>query len=265
METLVAAEGEPVFVIRDDPPRWWRRRRPRAVVASVAAAAVVSLAAWVVVAQVIPTMRVARRVACLQNLKRVGLALNEYHDARQCFPRPAVTDSDGKPLLSWRVEILPRLGYQKLYDEFRKDEPWDGPHNRKLVARIPPVFVCPGTSGASTGETGYRVVVGPKTELGSLNTMFEPGRGVDVREVVDGTSGTLMVVESADLVPWTKPDEFQWAKGEPLPRFGSPHDGGFNALFGDGSARFLRATLPPAMLQALITINGGEVISGGDS
>ena len=59
------------------------------------------------------------------------------------FPPAYTTSKDGKPLLSWRVLILPYLEQEALYKEFHLDEPWDSPHNRTLIARMPAVYRCP--------------------------------------------------------------------------------------------------------------------------
>ena len=61
-----------------------------------------------------------------------------------------------------------------------------------------------------------------------MNTPFEPGRGVDLREFLDGTSNTILVLETDQSVPWTKPEDLEWAPDGPLPRLASPHEGGAN-------------------------------------
>ena len=111
---------------------------------------------------------------------------------------------------------------------------------------------------------GYLVVVGPITEAGNVNTPFEPSRGAEIREFIDGTSNTVLVLETDHLVPWTKPDDLRWERDGPLPRLASPHSGGTNALFADGSTtRFLKPAIQPNVLVALLTINGNEVLSDG--
>jgi prepilin-type processing-associated H-X9-DG protein len=128
---------------------------------------------------------------------------------------------------------------------------------------MPPEFACPAGPGPRAGQTGYLVVVGPKIEVGSTNTPFEPTHGADFQDIVDGTSNTVLVLETNVLVPWTKPEDLHWAPGEPLPQLASPHPGGANVVLADGSSRFIKSTIASQTLLALLTINGGEVVSSG--
>jgi len=81
----------------------------------------------------------ARRAQSANNLKQLALAMHTYHDKHRAFPARAIS-KDGKPLLSWRVQLLPFLEQQALYEQFRLDEPWDSEHNRKLIPLMPAVF-----------------------------------------------------------------------------------------------------------------------------
>ena len=108
-----------------------------------------------------PIIRQDHKDRCVQQLKRLGLALHDFQDAHGHFPAAAITDKSGTPLLSWRVAILPQLGYQSLYEAFHLDEPWDSPHNLALAAQMPEVFRCPSLPDSRASFTGYQVVVGP--------------------------------------------------------------------------------------------------------
>ncbi len=160
------------------------------------------------------------------------------------------------------MAILPQLGYQSLYDAFHLDEPWDSPHNLALAAQMPEVFRCPSLPGGRASLTGYQVVVGPKPELGSIGTMFEWARGVEIREVTDGTSNTVLIAETGRAIPWTQPDDPPFERDGPLPPFGSGHAGGFHVIFADGAARFIKSSIESQTLKSLVTRDGGEVISG---
>jgi hypothetical protein len=195
-------------------------------------------------------------------LKRLGLALNQFHEAHGHFPAAAITDKSGTRLLSWRVAILPQLGYQSLYDAFHLNEPWDSPHNIALAVQMPEVFRCPSLPGGRASFTGYQVVVGPKPDLGSIGTMFEWARGVEIREVTDGTSNTVLIAETNRAIPWTQPEDLPFDRDGPPPQFGSGHSGGFQVIFADGAARFIKSSIESQILKSLLTRDGGEVIGG---
>jgi hypothetical protein len=249
--------GELGPIVPDDPPR---PRRPRWRWWIAAILGVLGIAAGM---SVPPIVSSSRRNRCMEQLRQIGLALQGFHEAQKHFPAAAITSKDGQRLLSWRVAILPQLGFQSLYDEFHLDEPWDSPHNITLLPRMPAVFACPSMRAVQPYGTGYQVVVGPKPELGSIGTAFEWGRGVEIREFIDGTSNTVMVVETLRPIPWTQPDDPEFDRDGPTPEFGSGHDGGFHAVFADGSTRFLKGTIDPRTLRAILTRDGTEVISGG--
>ena len=101
-----------------------------------------------------------QRAATVNNLKNLAIALLNYQSASKKFPTRATFNADGKPLLSWRVLVLPFLGQEeeKLFEEFHLDEPWDSDHNRKLIARMPAVFKNPRID--KPGMTNYLAVVG---------------------------------------------------------------------------------------------------------
>jgi len=198
----------------------------------------------------------ARRAQCVNNLKQIALAMNNYESTNGRFPPAAKCDKDGKPLLSWRVVILPYLdGGQLLYDQFHLDEPWDSAHNKPLADQMPSVFRCP-SQPEPNGATTYTVVVDP-------HSIFTGERsGVPLDDVTDGHSTTLLVAESASPVPWSKPEELSLKSADPMLGMGSKHPGGFNAVMADGSVRFFqRSLLSPQLLKALITRDGGESAS----
>jgi prepilin-type processing-associated H-X9-DG protein len=196
----------------------------------------------------------ARRAQCVNNLKQIGLAMHNYESANQSFPLQAITDRDGKPLLSWRVAILPYLEQEALYQKFHLDEPWDSPHNKALLAEMPMTYRCPSEPSPERTTTSYVGFAGTET-------MFGTERGVHFTEVTDGTANTILVVETKDKIPWTKPEDLPYDRNQPVTMPGSYHPGGFNALFADGSVRFIRNSINELTLRGLITRSGGEVVS----
>jgi prepilin-type processing-associated H-X9-DG protein len=194
-----------------------------------------------------------RRAQCMNNLKQIALAMQIYHDKYNAFPPQAVTEAHGKPLLSWRVLLLPFIEEDALYSRFKLDEPWDSPTNLPLLALMPTVYSCPSNLTLPPGMTCYEGVVGP-------HTMFrDDRRGVRIAEVTDGTSNTLFFGEAQSPVPWSAPQDIPFDSPQPYHGFGSPHPGGFNTAFVDGSIRFISLRVNPAVLNSLLTRDGGEV------
>src|SRR4051812_3210305 len=70
------------------------------------------------------------------SLRQLGLALHSYHDVHGRFPPAVVSGKDGRPLYSWRVALLPYLEHDRLYNQLKLDQPWDGPHNKPLLAEM---------------------------------------------------------------------------------------------------------------------------------
>ncbi len=201
----------------------------------------------------------ARRAQCTNNLKQIALAMHNYHSVYGQFPPAAAYGSDGKPLLSWRVSILPFLEENSLYSQFHLDEPWDSPNNKPLGDRMPSVFRCPSEVVIPQSLTTYVVVVDPRS-------MFTgTPKGVSFSDVTDGTSNTFTVVEAASPVPWSKPQDLSLASSDPALGMGSKHPGGFNASMADGSVQFIRNStanpISPQVLKALVTRNGGERVA----
>jgi len=196
----------------------------------------------------------ARRRQSTNHLKQIALAMHNYHDGYKCFPAAASYAPDGKPLLSWRVHILPYLEQTKLYEQFRLNEPWDSPHNRALIEKMPPVYRSAGFRIKEKGLTTYLAPV-------AKETVFPPGgKGVEIRDISDGTSNTIMIVEADDqhAVVWTRPDDLAVDRKDPAKGLGGTYAGGFLAAFCDGSVRFMAATLPREHVWAFLTRSGGE-------
>ena len=203
----------------------------------------------------------ARRTQCTANLQRIGVAMQSYYDDYDCFPPAYVADDKGRPLHSWRALLLPYLD-KPLAAQYRFDEPWDGPNNRLLHARVPAIYHCSSDSEPSTtGATDYVVING-------TGAIFDNTKCTKLAEITDGTEGTLLVVEVAegDIV-WLEPRDLRLAgmsgsinipKGEEV---SSNHSGGANVLTADGKAHFLSEARTSQEVHALVTKAGGESVS----
>jgi prepilin-type processing-associated H-X9-DG protein len=209
-----------------------------------------------------PARRAATRTQCVNNLKQIMLALHNYHSKHDKFPPQYSSSKDGKPLLSWRVLILPFVEQQALYDQFHLDEPWDSAHNRTLISKMPAVFRCPDERDglAKDGKTRY---LAPR----SADTIMRGAEPVALREITDGTSNTIMVLDAGDdrAVEWTKPADWEFDPDPAVQTIFTSHEpNGTNMAFADGSVRFIRVTIQAATLRALFTRAGGEVIGADE-
>lgn len=219
------------------------------VVAVLVVAAVIFL--------LVPAMQVVRtpdpRTQVINNFKQITLALHDYAGTHGALPPPAIYSKDGKPLLSWRVAILPYLEHEELYNKFKLDEPWDSPANIALLPNMPMMYDDFPPKPRAPNTTTFRVFVGP-------GTAFEGPGGISLKDFPDGTSNTLLVVEAAEAVPWTKPAEIAYSAECSLPQLGGRFTKHFMVGFADGSVVRIQQTVSEARLRAAITRNGGEKI-----
>jgi prepilin-type processing-associated H-X9-DG protein len=213
----------------------------------------------------------ARWVLCSHNLKQIGLALHHYHSKYGCFPPAYVPDKDGKPMHSWRVLLLPFLGEEELYTQYRFDEPWDGPHNRALAAEMPPLYCCASARARHGTQTSYVMLVGP-------HAISNGPTGRTFKDIKNATSDTIVVVEVGNAsVHWMEPRDIdaesvrirRQSENSPDPgtarsEIASNHPRGVNALFADGSVRFLSETVNLAAFRAMTMIDGPKAAAPTD-
>jgi hypothetical protein len=198
----------------------------------------------------------AGRTQSMNNLKQIGLAMHNYLDANGRFPAAAITDKAGKPLLSWRVMILPYIEQDQLYKQFKLDEPWDSEHNKKLLDKRPEIFANPRNEKFPASWTTYLVPTG-------ASTMFRDTTGLKINQISDGTVYTIMAFDAPETagVPWTKPDDWAYdpmAKN-PLDTLFTNNDDTL-VLTADGGVKSLSPKTKPETLKAFLTADGGEVV-----
>lgn len=171
-----------------------------------------------------------------KNLQQIGLAFHNYHEVHGKLPGFANVNSDGKPLLSWRVHLLPYMGADAkvLHGEFRLQEPWDSEHNRKLIGKMPIVYAVPLKTPLAAGQTCYLV---PRSKL----TLFPPNQDggnwqVEFSEIYQGLPNIILAVEAdrTAATPWTKPSDLEFDRNKPLAQLGNIRDNGFLASWASG-------------------------------
>lgn len=198
----------------------------------------------------------AQSMQSQNNMKQILLAFHNSHDSYGALPAQAITAKDGKPLLSWRVAILPYVEQAELYKKFKLDEPWDSENNKPLVQAMPKLFA-PENEKLEPGMTPYVVPTGK-------NTLFPAGpKGLRFSNVTDGLSNTLALVQvpASRAVIWTKPDDWE---ADPKVSFEALMKGFDNKMIigiADGSIRTIKLPVKEATLRGAITPAGGEVIN----
>jgi hypothetical protein len=217
------------------------------------------IASGIVISNFLPSMSQLMRSLTRQldggnNMRQVMLAMHNYHDSYNRLPPPAITDATGKPLLSWRVALLPFIEEQALYEQFRLDEPWDSEHNLPLSKRLPKAFATAGLR-LPPGQTAIHAVVGDEIGL-------RPTERTAFRDFLDGLSNSILVIESTaeSAVTWSKPDDVKIDLEDPLAKFtGSPRKG-FRVGMADGAVKMLTDDIDPGKFKALLTRAGREII-----
>lgn len=197
------------------------------------------------------------RFAAKQQLQEILLAFRAYNAAfRRLGPdpstRPEYFDQNGRLHVSWRVHLLGMLGHRSLQDEFHLDEPWDSPHNAKLLARMPDVYRAVDEPD-DCAMTRYVVLDGH----GSL---FEGGRFHSLDDVSDPISETMMLamLPKEREIPWTRPEDVVVDPAEPLKSFQPLGENGFYFMTVEGALLRFRPDATPAQFLALLSYRGGE-------
>lgn len=148
-----------------------------------------------------------------------------------------IKDGNGKPILSWRVRLLPYLDGPPggIQIPFRLNEPWDSEHNLKLVSQMPAIF----------GDS--------KQGLTSIFMFVRDGKVLSNYMSI-GDSSKLMAVEAGTdkAIPWTKPGDLPVVDANPASVLGTIPGGKFPAAFYDGHVAEMDANMEPAQLLAII-------------
>ncbi len=192
--------------------------------------------------------RLAPLPQSVENLTRIGKAFGKRIGEKRGFPPASING-----LLSWRVELLPYLGYDDLYNRFHLDEPWDSPHNKSLLGKIPVEFRSPERQDE---RTNYLVPQGS-------GTIFWGPRGTSLRKIEDGIANTVLVIEVDDeqAVPWTKPGDYLVREGGGI---GGLRNGKFLVVWANGVVGAIDRDVAPKCRNAMFSIDGGEAFRASE-
>lgn len=206
-----------------------------------------------------PAREAANTASCIGS--RMGMiagVIGNYEAEHGHFPPASVADKSGKPMHSWRVLILPYLGYEGLYKRYNLSEPWNGPNNRRLAKEMPWEYRCPCSHPRDPLTTSYVAVIGDETLWPSNGTVRR-------KEITDGGVNTLMLVEVADSdIHWMEPRDMTLAEAiagvnvDKRHGISSNHPGGSHCKDVYGLHVFLPDDTPAEVIRALLTIDGGE-------
>lgn len=194
------------------------------------------------------------------NLIRLGKAIHGFENAIKAIPGSTnmsrswgTTSTAVVYPCSWRVGILPFLNEIELYERYQFDEPWDSKHNLTLLEEMPRLFRSPFADEAQQeGNTNY---LGFSGEISALGT-----NGVQLQDITDDLSTTLLLVETKHSVPWTKPEDFSFTNYQDAKKVILFDNQGVNFLTADGATHTMLQPIDWGMLGKLITRNGGEKV-----
>jgi prepilin-type N-terminal cleavage/methylation domain-containing protein/prepilin-type processing-associated H-X9-DG protein len=185
----------------------------------------------VLIALLLPAVQAAReaarRIQCVNNLKQLGLALHNYHDATLILPPGYIAaapftdaETDTSPGWSWASMILPQLEQAPLYASINFSLPVQAPANSTGAATSVAAFLCPsdqfqgptfavtdgfGNTVATVGASSYAASTGDDASdtafgfdnLGNGCGLFFRDSAIRIASITDGTSQTIMLEERA--------------------------------------------------------------------
>lgn len=245
------------------------RTKPRSaslLIAISVAVLVLGIAVW----GVRTAFDVSSRQATRAQFAAVARSLVDYSKVRGHLPHPVRRESVGqslengsdggigRPLYSWRVEIVPYLA--SWHGSWDASQPWNQPANTQLVEMSSfYAYDATGPEGHphSFPETNALAITGPGTAFGDGK---EPPRALK-----DVPPNTILVVETrASGIPWPAPGDFdirtmpQTINAPDGKGISSRNAGGFHVIFADGYVWFLSHKVPFETLKKFFTTTDAE-------
>lgn len=195
----------------------------------------------------------ARQMAA-DNIEAIAAALLAYQADKGRFPNPNSTAAGGIPTLSWRVELLPYLGYEDLYKKFDFNMPWNREPNKSLLEFIPPQYTSPERWDT---QTNYQLPVND-------GFIASGNRIQSSRKVEDGLENTILLVEVNDklAVHWTKPADYRRINKSMKDDFAF-RGGGTFAVWANGWTVMLADGLTDKQFHNCFSIDSGDGQTAG--
>jgi hypothetical protein len=183
------------------------------------------------------------------------LAVANYTDNHGHFPPAYIADENGRPLLSWRILLLPFLDELDLYKQFDQTEPWDGPTNAPLLKQMPSTYRLHTIDDEHDTATNYVAIVGK-------DTMWSGAEGRESTFITDGSGKTLLIAEFVGRpIPWTKPEDLMFSEMDMI----VDSDNGISSVLSppafvtvSGSVEYLPIETTEVSVRALLTARGGD-------
>lgn len=252
-------------VASDSPPRRWRLRWSVSImltiilmfVTAISAMGVARQTGWVLSSQEPLFATYGGYGTSVNNLKLVGLAIQNYAELRGALPAGGTFDERGQMLHSWETAILPYLPYMS--DSIDMKLPWNHPKNAPFFRGPVPEFVNPDFRVAPlTDDDGFGL-----SHYAANSHVLRANHGMKLSDATDGTANTILVGEvNARFQPWGHPVNYRdptLGINQSSDGFGgAPASHGAQFMMMDGSVRSMSQDTDPAVLKAFATPSGGD-------
>jgi prepilin-type processing-associated H-X9-DG protein len=244
----------------------------------------------------------ARRTACRNNLRQIGIGMHNYHAAKRDFPvgcvgcTPAGAINGVYRQIAWSVYLLPYIEEKRAAELFDFNQPYKSAANHEAARTIISVYLCPSTvtapqrNGLTTGDINGNGLWDSGDDLAYIdyggmfgwgNSALPLGNGtmiyekaISAKQITDGLSQTIIVGEDSGR-SGSGSLHGTWADGQnifdvtgPINKtqnneLWSDHRGGVNTTFCDGAVHFLSESIDSTVLYALCTRDQAEMIPAG--
>jgi hypothetical protein len=239
------------------------------------------LGGGLLVAAIARVRETAARAHCTNNLRQLGITLHSYCDVHGHFPRATEPNPRLSPekRLSWLVSVGPYVESTPFFLKLQWQEGWDAEENRYAALTKFFHLQCPAYPDqppvSTLAPSHYVGLAGLGSDAAALPSgdrragFFGYDRKLTLADVGTGANSLIAVVETVQARgAWTAggaatvrgleegSSPFLGTNGQ----LGGIHRGGANALFANGSVRFLRESLDPRVLNAAVTVQGSQKV-----